>query len=221
MANYPTADPSFTTKNAGQTIQPSHINDAQDEIVAIGSGLRGTLQHGVTLAADKSLNVGGNSTFSGSVVCSSVVTAPAQPRAMVYSTAALALAADVFTAVSFESEGYDVGGLHSTASNPTRLTVPTGSSGLYLCGALVRLSTGAPSVQVSGRFLKNSTTEVGTAAAAPLSSQTGIALGWQQPVPLDAGDYVEVQLFPIGSTASLAAGTVRRNSHEFWAVKVW
>lgn len=39
MANYPTSAPSFTTKSAGQTIQPGHVNDVQDEVVAIGSGL--------------------------------------------------------------------------------------------------------------------------------------------------------------------------------------
>ncbi len=48
MANYPTADPSFATKNTGNTIQASHINDLQSEVVAIGSALRGTLQHPVT-----------------------------------------------------------------------------------------------------------------------------------------------------------------------------
>jgi hypothetical protein len=39
MANHPNAVSSFTTKSAGQTIQPSHINDAQDEIVAISTDL--------------------------------------------------------------------------------------------------------------------------------------------------------------------------------------
>jgi len=39
MANYPNSSPSFTTKTNGQTIQPSHMNDVQDEIVAIGTEL--------------------------------------------------------------------------------------------------------------------------------------------------------------------------------------
>jgi hypothetical protein len=39
MANYPNAVPSFTTKSSGQTIQPAHINDTQDEVVAIGTDL--------------------------------------------------------------------------------------------------------------------------------------------------------------------------------------
>lgn len=39
MANYPTSIWSPNTKSAGQTIQASHVNDAQDEVVAIETGL--------------------------------------------------------------------------------------------------------------------------------------------------------------------------------------
>lgn len=39
MASYPNAVKSFTTKNAGDTIQPAHINDLQDEIAALEDGL--------------------------------------------------------------------------------------------------------------------------------------------------------------------------------------
>lgn len=39
MANYPTSVPSFGTKSNGQTIDASHINTIQDEVIAIGSGL--------------------------------------------------------------------------------------------------------------------------------------------------------------------------------------
>lgn len=39
MASYPNAVKSFTSKNAGDTIQPSHINDLQDEIAALEDGL--------------------------------------------------------------------------------------------------------------------------------------------------------------------------------------
>src|SRR5688572_10887182 len=38
-ASYPTSAKSFTTKNAGETIQPAHINDAQEEITAIENDL--------------------------------------------------------------------------------------------------------------------------------------------------------------------------------------
>lgn len=39
MANFPNSVPSFTTKNNGDVIQPSHVNGIQDEVVAIGDAL--------------------------------------------------------------------------------------------------------------------------------------------------------------------------------------
>lgn len=39
MASYPSAAKSFTTKNAGDTIQPADVNDCQTEITAIESDL--------------------------------------------------------------------------------------------------------------------------------------------------------------------------------------
>jgi hypothetical protein len=38
-ASYPTSVKSFTTKNANDVIQPSHVNDAQDEITAVETDL--------------------------------------------------------------------------------------------------------------------------------------------------------------------------------------
>ena len=59
MANYPTSDPSFPTRNAGETITPEFFNGPNAEITAIGAALRGTLQHDLTLATSKVLTVGG------------------------------------------------------------------------------------------------------------------------------------------------------------------
>jgi hypothetical protein len=60
VANYPTQNPSFTTKQDGVDYpQATHINALQDEVVAIGTALRGTLQHNLTLAAGKSLTTPG------------------------------------------------------------------------------------------------------------------------------------------------------------------
>ena len=67
-ASYPTAVKTFTTKNAGDTIQPAHINDLQDEVVAIEQGLLGGVSpfqsSNSTLA---NLSVPGASTFTGNV----------------------------------------------------------------------------------------------------------------------------------------------------------
>lgn len=92
MANYPTEDPSFTTKTDGVDYpQAAHINDLQAEVTAIGAALRAGLAHALAISnggltvSTGSVNVGGpsslatlqvngGSTFAGDVVFSSTVT---------------------------------------------------------------------------------------------------------------------------------------------------
>jgi hypothetical protein len=84
-ASYPIAVKSFTTKSAGDTIQPAHINDVQDEVTALEAGLLNgtapltssraslaslTVAGGSTLA---SLQVSGNSTITGTLTVNKIV----------------------------------------------------------------------------------------------------------------------------------------------------
>lgn len=64
MASYPTSVWGPTTKNAGDTIQPSHINDAQSEIVAMEQAL---VTGPITLPNSTIANVSvtGGSTLAG------------------------------------------------------------------------------------------------------------------------------------------------------------
>lgn len=56
---YPNAVPAFTTKNAGDTIQPSHINDLQTEVAAVENALLSTgLAHNVKFATDATYDIG-------------------------------------------------------------------------------------------------------------------------------------------------------------------
>jgi hypothetical protein len=81
---YPSGIASFANKNAGDTIQPAHVNDLQTEITAVESGLLTGLQHALTISTGgltvstgavtlPSLNVTGPSTFAGPVTFSSGV----------------------------------------------------------------------------------------------------------------------------------------------------
>lgn len=64
-ASYPTAAKTFTTKNAGDTIQPSHLNDLQDEVAAIESGLlNGTAPLNSSNSTVANLSVAGGSTLA-------------------------------------------------------------------------------------------------------------------------------------------------------------
>ena len=234
MATYPTGTYAPAAVSNGQTIDAGRDNAQDAEITAIEDALRTAIPHAVTISTGgltvstgnvslgQNLSVAGTSTFAGKVTLSTQISAPSQPRCQVYSTAAQSLAADAWTAVTFESEEYDVGSLHSTASNPSRITVPAGSSGLFLFGAAIRTSTGGPVQPVSLRFLKNSTTEVGPAHVLVRSSVSAQVQVHTLPIVIGGDDFIEVEMFPTTSTGSIpAAGTVRRAASEFWCVKLW
>jgi hypothetical protein len=57
-ASYPSSTKSFTTKTSGQTIASSHINEIQDEIVAIENGLLTGLAHVLKPLTDATYDLG-------------------------------------------------------------------------------------------------------------------------------------------------------------------
>lgn len=68
MPSYPTGVFSPTNKSAGQTIQHTHINDVQDEIVAIESGLlTGSARLNSSHSTLAALSVTGGSTLAGAL----------------------------------------------------------------------------------------------------------------------------------------------------------
>lgn len=143
MATYPTAVKTFVTRNAGDTIQPAHINDVQDEITAIETGLlNGTAPLHSSNSTLANLHVPG-----GSTLASLTVLAPA--ASVCVSSTVLQEIAGSFTntAVTFETERWmTVAGMHSTASNPSRL-IPD-SSGLYAVTGCVRWGGGSTAVGI-------------------------------------------------------------------------
>jgi hypothetical protein len=202
LANYPTADPSFSNKSANQTIASAHINAVQDEIVAIGSALRGTLQHDVTIASGKSLNVVGTSTFTGGVVCSSNVTLSGQARCVLNKTSTMSIASGSFGNVAWETEVADVGGMH--AANSSLITIPTGCSGTYHVVASAQFaasSVGSRAIRVnqSGSEIVGGRVQI---AAAPGANATVIQT--HVVVVADAGATFSVDVYQdSGSTLSL------------------
>src|SRR6266446_3687002 len=111
MANYPTSVWAPSVKATGDIVQASHFNDAQAEIVAIETGL---------------LNGTAPLTSSNAIVNTlSVIT---QPQALVVSPSTSSLPDNVWTTISFTADVFNIGGVHSTGTNPSRLTAK--SSGL-------------------------------------------------------------------------------------------
>lgn len=72
-ASYPTSVKVFTSRNAGDVIQPAHVNDLQDEVNAIEAGLlNGTAGLNSSRSTVATLSVLGNSTINGNFQVSGV-----------------------------------------------------------------------------------------------------------------------------------------------------
>jgi hypothetical protein len=153
MASFPNSIFSPATRSAGQVIASAHMNDVQGELVAIEDGLRNG-----TAPLNSS-----NSTFN-TVTVSSLFSAPAQPRCAVVSTASSTFTSTAYVGFNFTSQDYNIGGMHSTASNSSAVTIA--SSGTYFLNARAQKSaggstTGVVTITVNGasvatQFLPNS-----------------------------------------------------------------
>lgn len=196
MASYPTSVKTYTTKSdgSGNTIFASHINDLQDEITAIEDGiLNGTAPLNSSRSTLAALSVSGASTFTGTVLCSSLVHAPNQPRVSAYSSATQTLSSASTAVLTLDVEEYDIGGLHSTASNPSRITIPAGSSGVYdVLGRTAAVVSSGAAGDVVRLYLRKNGTDVIGAQTAYVSTTVGVPLDVAHTLFLDATDYVEL-----------------------------
>ena len=66
-----------------------------------------------------------------------------KPGARVYRTGAQSVPDTTVTACTFDAERRDNAGIHSTATNTSRLTVPPGADGLWLAGAHLQFAANA------------------------------------------------------------------------------
>lgn len=123
MASYPTSVKAFTTKNTGDVIQAAHVNDLQDEVTAIETGITAGTAH---LASSNStvanLNVLGKSTLVDGLVLggnSTFILRPQMPAEMahVFLDAAQDFGSSAVSTVLFKSQLYTYNAaMHSTAA---------------------------------------------------------------------------------------------------------
>lgn len=124
MANYPTSNPSFTTKQDGvDKPQAAHINLIQDEVVALGTALRTGLDHALTVnTGGATISSGGLSVSTGSVN----IGGPSSVNTLqVNGASSFAGAMQVAGAASFSSAVSFGGAVSFTGSGTIYPTVPT------------------------------------------------------------------------------------------------
>ena len=124
------------------------------------------------------------------------------PSVKAVRTAVQSLAHNSYTALAFNAaDAWDTDAFHSTTSNNTRVTIPSGLGGKYHLIASVTFAAGADSTRLV-QIRLNGATVIGL-----LQATNGVAVGaFGASVPimyqLAAGDYVEVICYQ-DSTAAL------------------
>lgn len=141
------------------------------------------------------------------------------PGCYVTNSVAQSIPNNAFTALTFDSEIFNVGPLHSTSVNSSRITIPAGQAGRYLFGASSLIAASAVGQRIV-QFLINGTTEiggdiVGNPGATFTESLLATAL-----LVLAVGDYVEVRVYQNSGGALDAGAAIDYLRSAFWATKV-
>lgn len=147
-ASYPGSAKVFTARSAGQTIASAHINDLQDEVNAIETGLlAGTAPLNSSNTVVNNLQVSGNSTITGSLAVASLTVGGVAvssafltvPTCRVTQSTAANVNNATLTGLNWDVEDFDASGMHSTSVNSSRITFAA-STGVYSVGACVEWS---------------------------------------------------------------------------------
>lgn len=138
-----------------------------------------------------------------------------RPHARVYNSTTQSLTTATQTAITFDSERVDVGGMHSTVTNTSRLTVPTGEGGWYRLGGCIEFAANATGYRnVSIRI--NGTTYVAVQTSVSAGAGTGHRVMVACEYQMAAGDYAELIGFQT-SGGNLNSSNAANYAPEFWA----
>lgn len=96
------------------------------------------------------------------------------------------------TAITWNNENFDTDSMHSTSTNTSRLTIPTGKTGYWQITASLGYDASAAGVRQirlskNGSFVNNEQVEA--------TSSYGNTMGFSNILNLTAGDYIELEAF--------------------------
>ena len=106
---------------------------------------------------------------------------------------------------TFDTETFDTDAYHSTSSNTSRLTIPTGKTGYYLVSAIVAWASN-PSAARAVQIIKNAASQIARAEVAATQSGANYVVV-EGIFYLAAADYVTLQCYQnSGSTINVLGG---------------
>lgn len=140
---------------------------------------------------------------------------PVMPNARVYNNAAITLTTGTAAFLTFNSEHWDEGALHSTGGNTGRLTAPI--TGLYLVGGAVDFASNATGYRQLAVRINGATFIVADERPAVNGAATQITV--ETVYRFVAGEYAELRALQ-NSGGNLDVSAAGNFSPEFWMVRL-
>jgi hypothetical protein len=100
-----------------------------------------------------------------------------------------------WTAVTFDTEAVDTNAFHSTSSNTSRITIPTGYAGKYQVNYSVSYGTGSATGLRYAQIYKNGVTYVGSATVLSATTSANISANNSVIMVLAEADYIEAYIY--------------------------
>lgn len=234
MASYPNSIVALPTINNGDTSDASNINTPNAEVVAVETGLLNGFQHDLLPLNDDAKSLGSTSKrwlkgwfqdldADGTAVFGGLVTAALQPLAQVTHSTTQSIVDGFYVAVIFDTDEINIGAIHNTVTNNSRITVPAGGDGRWRFDANIRFGANGGSTPVqSVKFRKNGTTDVGSESRLVYPGLTGSPTNQSCSVvvTLVATDYIEVMALQSSGSPLNISGVTRLFSSQLIAQRL-
>ena len=169
-------------------IQPTLLTTKGDIIVATGNATlvrQGVGANGTVLTA--------NSAQADGVEWAAIpASSPTFVGCRVYNSSDVSISTSTSTTISFPSETFDTNGFHSTSTNTSRITIPTGYAGYYRIDSVGYWDGGANNLNAANTRIYKNGANAGVQMMAFANAYEGSSMVHINVLNLNVGDYLEV-----------------------------
>ena len=169
-------------------IQPTLLTTKGDIIVATGNATlvrQGVGTNGQVLTAD--------STQADGVIWATPATySPTFVGCRVYNSSDVSISTSTSTTISFPSETFDTNGFHSTSTNTSRITIPTGYAGYYRIDSVGYWDGGANNLTNANMRIYKNGSNAGIQSMPRADAYEGSSMVHINVLNLAVADYLEV-----------------------------
>lgn len=192
----------------GDVYSASDVNDLAGTVNLIKPTAKGDLFAGSAANTYTRLPVGtdgqllsADSTAATGLKYVTVNTTVTAAGVRVYPSANVSIPNATYTALAFNTESFDTDNYHSTVTNTSRLTVPTGKGGMYRVSWGITIDpSSAGSYRIANVRKNGSTTISPNQYGFPSSTQPAILYG-SDLFQLVAGDYIDLLIYQDSGSA--------------------